>query len=91
MPWPDPVDSPEHGPQVYAYQHAARHLDTDWLCCLDADEFLVLETAATVQDLVADAGHDGMPIALNWRNFGSGGAVAARLGLVTERFQRCGN
>lgn len=91
MPWPDPVDSPEYGPQVYAYQHAARHLDTDWLCCLDADEFLVLETAATVQDLVADAGHDGMPIALNWRNFGSGGAVTAGLGLVTERFQRCGN
>ena len=90
VPWPDPLDSLEHGPQVYAYQHAARHLDADWLCCLDADEFLTLETAATVQTLIADAGRDRMPIALNWRNFGSGGAIHAVPGLVMERFQRCG-
>lgn len=90
VPWPDPTNSPEHGPQVYAYQHAAVHLDADWLCCLDADEFLVLENACTVQDLINSAGHAAMPIALSWRNFGSSGALEKAPGLVIERFVRCG-
>ena len=90
VPWPDPVDSPVLGPQTYAYQHAAAHLDADWLCCLDADEFLVLESARTVQELIAAAGQAAVPIALSWRNFGSGGAIQKEPGLVIERFVRCG-
>ena len=63
---------------------------TGWLCFLDADEFLVLEHAWTVEAFLAQAGAAGMPIALNWRIFGSSGEVSAGPGLVIDRFVRCG-
>lgn len=91
VPRPDPPPGSPVGPQLPAYQHAAAHLQADWLCCLDADEFLVLETARTVRDFLATAGQAGMPIALNWRTFGSGGALQASSDLVISRFVRCGS
>lgn len=91
VPWPDPPPGGEHGPQVYAYEHAAARLQADWLCFLDADEFLVLDAASTIQDFLLSAGRAAMPIALNWRIFGSDGAQSASAGLVTDRFVRCGS
>jgi glycosyltransferase involved in cell wall biosynthesis len=88
--WPDPAPDYHIGPQVPAYEHAAAQCDADWLCFLDADEFLVLEHAASVAEWLAVAGRAGMPIALNWKIFGSSGEVEAGAGLVTDRFLRCG-
>ena len=78
------------GPQVPAYQHAAGHNGAEWLCFLDADEFLVLEDYDSVSDLVRVAGQHGMPISLNWKIFGSNGERYYRNELVVNRFPRCG-
>lgn len=90
-PWPDPELGCVISPQILAYQHAVANLTTNWLCCLDADEFLVLEHASTIQEFLANAGLAGMPIALNWKLFGSSGAIDASPDPVTERFIRCGS
>lgn len=86
--WPDPPAHSGQGPQVPAYEHAAEQATTDWLCFLDADEFLVLRDYARVVDLLRVAGRPSMPIALNWKVFGSSGEVRYRDDLVIERFVR---
>ncbi|WP_299817055.1 glycosyltransferase family 2 protein [uncultured Jannaschia sp.] len=59
----------------------------DWLLHLDVDEFVALDGAATLPELVG-----GMPgaeaIALPWRLFGSAGRLEAGTGSVPERFDR---
>jgi hypothetical protein len=89
--WPDPPPDCPIGPQVLAYQETAANTSTEWLCFLDADEFLTLQTYGSVAELVARAGAPGMPIALNWKIFGSSGHVTASDALVTQRFVRCGS
>lgn len=86
--WPSKAD-PVFSNQVLAYRHAAARCGAGWLCFLDADEFLVLERAGSVQELLARAGAAGMPVALSWRIFGSGGAAGAGPEPVIERFTRC--
>jgi glycosyltransferase involved in cell wall biosynthesis len=88
--WPDPAPDYHIGPQVPAYEHAAAHCDADWLCFLDADEFLVLEHASSIAEWLVMAGRAGMPIALNWKIFGSSGEDEAGIGMVTDRFVRRG-
>lgn len=88
VPWTDQPD--DQNAQIPAYRQAADICGTDWLCCLDADEFLCLEHADTIHELLATAGVPSMPIALSWRNFGSGGAVRREAGLVIDRFTRFG-
>lgn len=88
--WPDPPPNSPIGPQVLAYEHTAATTSTEWLCFLDADEFLTLESDRSVAELVGRAGVGGMPIALNWKIFGSSGHITASDALVIQRFQRCG-
>ena len=87
--WPDPPPNDPIGPQVLAYEDVAATAQTDWLCFLDADEFLTLENYSSVKEMIARAGVAGMPIALNWKIFGSSGCVEASGELVTDRFIRC--
>jgi len=89
--WPSNLLSEHDNVQVGAYQHAARNQNVEWLCCLDADEFLVLEHANNISEWIDCVGIYNMPIALNWKVFGSGGAVLAEAGLVTDRFTSCGD
>jgi glycosyltransferase involved in cell wall biosynthesis len=89
-PWRDPPPESEIGPQIPAYEHAAANTSAEWLCFLDADEFLVLQDYKTVADLICVAGRYLMPIALNWKIFGSNGQTEYRDDLVIERFPRCG-
>jgi len=89
-PWPDPAPELGTGPQVPAYEHAVANSAADWLCFLDADEFLVLQNYRTVGDLLRVAGRHAMPIALNWKIFGSNWQIEYRDGLVIDRFTRCG-
>ncbi len=88
--WPDPPLESDIGPQIPAYEHAVEHATADWLCFLDADEFLVLQHYARVIDLIRVAGKHSMPIALNWKIFGSNGESHYRDALVIERFVRAG-
>ena len=89
--WPSNLFSERENVQVKAYQHAAQNQKFDWICCLDADEFFVLETANNIEEWIDCVGIKKMPIALNWKVFGSGGALRAESGLVTDRFITCGD
>ncbi|CAH2603016.1 Glycosyltransferase family 2 protein [Rhodovastum atsumiense] len=88
--WSDPSNDSRNGPQILAYEHAAATINADWFAFLDADEFLVLESYDSVRDLISRAGSRGMPIALNWKIFGSSGCLHASDDLVMDRFTRCG-
>ena len=88
VPWTDQPD--DQNAQIPAYRHAAANFGVDWLCCLDADEYLVFEHATDVHEWLTRAGAAGMPISLNWKNFGSGGAIRQEPGLVIDRFTRRG-
>lgn len=90
LPWPNPSLKLGIGPQVPAYEHAAACTTAEWLCFLDADEFLVLKDYRTVSELIRVAGRRSMPIALNWKIFGSNGQKEYYDDLVIERFTRCG-
>lgn len=73
--------------QVKAYNSALRMLrqDYDWLCFIDADEFLLLKHHASIREFVAD--HANCPaVAVNWAIFGSSGLQQRPSGLVIENF-----
>lgn len=77
-------------PQWLAYEDGLEELRdrADWIAFIDLDEFVVLETAKTVQDLLRDRPWD-QALAVNWKVFGSAGLERHEPGLVMERFTRC--
>lgn len=86
---PNPV--PRGSPQARAWQRF-RQMDlyagSDWVFCCDGDEFLVPTGQDSVQAFLAQ--HEAAEaVAVNWRNFGSGGAAAWRNAPLAERFRRC--
>ena len=73
--------------QVNAYNAALKMLrhEHDWLCFIDADEFLVLKHHVSIREFVGDfSGSAG--IAVNWALFGSSGLHERPNGLVIENF-----
>ncbi len=88
--WIDPAPEEKTGPQIPAYRDAAQTVKADWLCFLDADEFLVLDGFHSIHSFIQSAGRESMPIALNWKIFGSNNLKRYDSGLVTDRFTRRG-
>lgn len=80
---------PNQSPQRTAYAHALRHLRTrfNWIAFFDCDEFLVLDSARTIQDFLAGFGPDVSAVAINWLTFGSSGVLDTDYGLVTDTFR----
>lgn len=75
-------------PQLSAYKDALARCTTQWMLCIDADEFLLLREDSTIQGLLERYSPDTSAIALNWRIFGSAGQTVRQAGLVVERFTR---
>jgi glycosyltransferase involved in cell wall biosynthesis len=73
-------------PQNAAYADALAKSQTDWLCFLDADEFLVLKKDATVAEFVDGFDESVSAIAVHWRVFGSSGRRVFNSDPVIERF-----
>lgn len=73
--------------QVNAYNSALKMLrrDYDWLCFIDADEFLLLKQHASIREFVADLANCPA-VAVNWAIFGSSGRQQRPSGLVIENF-----
>lgn len=80
-------------PQITAYQNAFAKVKTDWILFIDADEFLVLHNARTVNEFLAPlhARPEVSSIGINWRLFGDshmpasdGRPVMERLRLASE-------
>jgi hypothetical protein len=90
VPWPWPADHPTN-PQSAAYQDGLARVAgrTDWLCILDADEFLVLKRHGSVNALLADY-RSVNGLAVHWNVFGSNGLTGVDDRPVIERFTRCG-
>jgi hypothetical protein len=75
-------------PQITAYTDAFQRARTDWMLFVDADEFLVLHNAATVNEFLAplDARPEVTSIGVNWRIFGDSHQAESDGRPVTERF-----
>ncbi|MFZ1430844.1 MAG: glycosyltransferase family 2 protein [Geminicoccaceae bacterium] len=73
--------------QVNAYNAALEMLrqDYDWLCFIDADEFVLLKHHVSIREFVADF-PSCAAIAVNWAIFGSSGLQQRPDGLVIENF-----
>lgn len=74
-------------PQAPCYQHclARERFGCDWLMFLDVDEFLNLKVHDTIRAF-SEAYEAYDAVAVNWRMFGSSGAVESDGRPVTERF-----
>ena len=84
--WPQPDREETESVQLLAYRHIVRHVSADWICFLDADEFLCLEHHNSVQDFIAT--HTGRsPIGLNWKVYGSSDRLRRDTGPVIDRFR----
>lgn len=78
-------------PQLRACRDAAAsdlYRTSDWSMFLDADEYFVPKTVASVTGFLADR-DAADAIAINWRNFGSGGAERWEPSLLMDRFRYC--
>ncbi|WP_298966311.1 glycosyltransferase family 2 protein [uncultured Methylobacterium sp.] len=76
-------------PQISAYNFALKNVDSDWICFLDIDEFLVPFRDGGLKPFLARVPDDVASVHINWRNFGSSGLTDANYRLVTEAFTRC--
>lgn len=85
VPWPD---RPGVVAQLAAYNDAPARLAADWIAFFDADEFLVLHRHDSVSAWLRTMPREAEAVALNWRIFGSGGAVRRSDAPVIERFTR---
>lgn len=80
---------PGMDPQRSAYSRAGKMpelLESDWVCVLDADEFLSVTTGDGSVDALIDACPGADAISVNWRLMGSGGEKLHDDSLVTRRF-----
>jgi glycosyltransferase involved in cell wall biosynthesis len=84
VPWTNADGSPQLG----AYTDAIRNCRTDWLCFLDADEFLNIHSRKPVNAFLEQFAADVSCVAVNWRIFGSNGLAEFEPNPVIERFTR---
>ncbi|WP_162527299.1 glycosyltransferase family 2 protein [Sphingomonas solaris] len=61
--------------------------ETDWVCFIDGDEFINLETATSIAEVI-DGFPDAAAVACSWMNFGSNGHVETPAGPCVEAFTR---
>jgi len=78
----------EVAPQRAAYADVLARVRSEWVCFIDADEFINLKQDDTIQTFLRRFPPNVSAIAMNWRVFGSSGHVAFEPGLVTRRFTR---
>jgi glycosyltransferase involved in cell wall biosynthesis len=83
--WPT---TSETSPQISAYNDAISNIVTEWVCFLDADEFLNLRADSTVGSFLSRWKSDVSAIAINWQIFGSAGLKSRRDLPVIEAFTR---
>ena len=84
--WPDMAGE---APQRRAYNHFLQSAREDWVCFLDADEFLNLKVDDSIHAFVQRVPEDVAAVGINWRIFGSSGHEQPPPGLVTESYLRC--
>jgi glycosyltransferase involved in cell wall biosynthesis len=84
--WPSPRD---HSPQVTAYNHALRRVDTGWIGFIDIDEFIVPFRDGGIGAFLSRVPDDVASVHLNWRGFGSGGRDDDGYDFVTTAFTAC--
>lgn len=80
---------PGMDPQRSAYSRAGKMQElrqSDWVCVLDADEFLSVTTGDGTVDALIDACPGSDAISVNWRIMGSNGKARRTQDLVTRRF-----
>jgi glycosyltransferase involved in cell wall biosynthesis len=87
IPWPS---KPGVAPQRAAYADAISFAATDWICFLDADEFLNLKEHTSVSRFLEMFPQDVGAVAINWRLFGSSGLINKSPAPVLDRFQMSG-
>jgi hypothetical protein len=89
--WPDdakPVSGLTKQGAAYTDCIERHRGDSEWLCFLDSDEFLIPPSPeATIADLI-DHAKLGDAFAINWMIFGSGGVEDSEGRLVMEAFDR---
>ncbi|SMX42143.1 glycosyltransferase family 92 protein [Actibacterium lipolyticum] len=75
--------------QVLAYAHAIRNFGGQyrWMACIDADEFLVPKSAASLPEALAGLGGCAS-ISLPWHNFGRNGHQVPPEGGVVANYTR---
>ena len=84
--WPSVVGI---SPQVSAYNSAITAVDTEWVCFLDIDEFLVPFGYGDLKGFLKIIPDDVSSVHINWRNFGSSGRTEPNYESVTDAFTRC--
>jgi hypothetical protein len=75
-------------PQISAYEHALAQATTEWIACIDIDEFLVPTEDDSLHDYLATIPDDVSTVHVNWRGFGSGGQETPDYQLVTRTFMQ---
>jgi glycosyltransferase involved in cell wall biosynthesis len=76
-------------PQRAAYADVLPRVKSDWVCFIDADEFVNLKVDDSIQAFLRRFPESASAIAMNWRLFGSSGLLTFDTELVTHRFTRC--
>jgi glycosyl transferase family 92 len=83
--WPSVVGI---APQRAAYADVLPRLKSEWVCFIDADEFVNLKQDNSIQAFLRRFPANVSAIAMNWRVFGSSGLTTFGADLVTHRFTR---
>jgi hypothetical protein len=83
--WPSVAGVP---PQRAAYADVLPRVRSEWVCFIDADEFINLKLDETIGAFLQRFPAGASAIAMNWRVFGSNGLSTFEPGLVTGRFTR---
>jgi hypothetical protein len=92
--WRPRTLAPGESPQLSAYKAFSEELfsnpdnHSSYLAWLDCDEFLILKSHNSVQDLLS---HYQFPDSLfvNWKHFGSSAALKYEAELTVSRFSKC--
>jgi hypothetical protein len=85
IPWPSVAGI---APQRAAYADVLSRTKCEWVCFIDADEFINLKCDDSIHAFLQRFPAAVSAIAMNWRLFGSSGRVAYEADLVTKRFNR---
>src|SRR5215467_12408190 len=76
-------------PQCTAYTDVLPRVKSEWVCFIDADEFVNLKRDDSVRTFLHRFPAEVSAVAMNWRLFGSSGLIAAADDPVIHRFTRC--
>jgi hypothetical protein len=87
LPWP-PIGGWNGQTAAYAHATAAYRRAARWMACIDVDEFLFPETAATLTEALTGYGSFAR-LSIPWRCFGHGGHDRRPEGLTIENYLRC--